>query len=920
MDVTSAPTLTRLPRDFQGIPTIWSRQFGSKARLRLVPAGATIAEIVATTEELPFGFEEFGVVRIGGHVIPREHWHRVRPMADNPRVLVTLELNLQGGGDKGAGAVIASIALMLAAVFLAPQLAGSFSGLFILGTSTAATLAMRALTPPPSLPALQPPGAPLPQPNAAGISGNTLGMAEPIPACIGDGCRVVPPLASPVLVDSVGDDQFAEACFVLAGPHQVTEPWIGKTRLSEFDDVEYEVFNAVPGMASPAAPVLLKRYGVTDAPNMELTRHKTNQTDADSSQKLENQDLPDKSIPKWQTFTSRTGPDEFWLTLEFSEGLTNVNTPGTRQAVPLRIQLRQRGSTDAYIKIPEIHIASNKGVFFRFTIRFKWRVGPIVYPKAPVQGARLAYKEVPGQTDYPPTDGWKADPYFSIGAGHDLYYAGDLDHNVRNISLYSDRVEVFLDPAQFPPAAYEVQVKQGMSYDAGDGGADGGLFTPTSYEYIGDVRDLFTYFQDSDRSYRVIRPTAGIGDRVVVTMSASVKNTHPVQTDKLTVISMRVKNQQFDQFSVIGALLVPDWTGSEWSGYNISGNPAVHFRNVLCGDLALRPVKPTSLNDDEVLVFRQRCIDQGFRVNGFVQGQNRRSVLDLIAGTGFGRFRESEKIGVSLDYDRSAESPVLPLSPLTMSDFSWKKAFPAMPSGYLVAIKDKSLDFVDREFLVMRPGVVDDGIYERITYDLIDNVADATARATFDLRSLTQRMTFYSCTVGPGHLIAPRNAMAAVSHDIVLRQVSWARVAQVLTDGASIYGLVLTNPISTLSEDAFTDIADAFSSYSSAFESARYGVMVERRDGSVSVHEIEVAEDYPTTILFVTPFADPGNDAIGKPIIGEDCNVYAGPLGQEYLRLIVNAVTPNADKTADLTLVDEAPSLWAEDGSVNLAA
>ena len=37
----------------------------------------------------------------------------------------------------------------------------------------------------------------------------------------------------------------------------------------------------------------------------------------------------------------------------------------------------------------------------------------------------------------------------------------------------------------------------------------------------------------------------------------------------------------------------------------------------------------------------------------------------------------------------------------------------------------------------------------------------------------------------------------------------------------------------------------------------------------------------------------------------------AGPLGTEVARMIVFSVEPHADLTATLTLVDEAPRLWA---------
>jgi hypothetical protein len=100
-----------LPSHFDGAPVLWSQHAAAPLQLRIAPAETTIAEIVATTPDLPFGFDEVGTVRIGGHIIPRENWHRVRPFAGDPNAIVTLEIDLGKGGN-----IFAAVAALVVAL------------------------------------------------------------------------------------------------------------------------------------------------------------------------------------------------------------------------------------------------------------------------------------------------------------------------------------------------------------------------------------------------------------------------------------------------------------------------------------------------------------------------------------------------------------------------------------------------------------------------------------------------------------------------------------------------------------------------------------------------------------------------------------------------------------------------------------
>ncbi len=90
--------------------------------------GPTIGELVAATPGLPASFERYGEVQISGHVIPREHWRRLRPRPsldpDHP-TFVTFHLRPRGGGEEGgSGAksiigIVAALALVVATAGIA---------------------------------------------------------------------------------------------------------------------------------------------------------------------------------------------------------------------------------------------------------------------------------------------------------------------------------------------------------------------------------------------------------------------------------------------------------------------------------------------------------------------------------------------------------------------------------------------------------------------------------------------------------------------------------------------------------------------------------------------------------------------------------------------------------------------------------
>lgn len=906
--------MSYLPREFKGVPVVWAaeRPFG-ELLTRIAPAGSTVAEIIAATPRLPPAFATRGIAVIDGIEVPRQYWHLVRPRCDRGPVVVQLGIELLGGGGgKSKLKTAAMVALLVAAVAIGQfQVLGalgtltigsaSVTGASLLGAGLAtAALAIGAISPPPTFDAMGTAPAPGAQQNSAALTGNVLAAGASIPQVIGDGMRVYPPLVAPVLVERVGLDQYAEAVYALTGPHKLWSPRLGSADASQIDDVEVELFEALPD--SPDFS-LINRQAYTQAVGAELVRHRVK---ADNQIQLFDQQVPGNSLPSWSAVASRLSPDEIWITLG-CEGLADWNEAGVAQAAPMRVRFRRRGSL-SWINGPEFHIASATGAAVEFVVKLIFGAPPLTRPPAPVSnGVYLAYKTAPGQTQSPATGGWQADAYFGAVAGGDLYSSTTFDStNVRNIGLYEDRVELYLDPAVFPKDAYEVQLLQGLTYKWSS-------FTPSSYSYSGTIYDFFSYY-NSGGVAALARTRASLRDKMTIGRVDSIWNVPPVNGRDLALMGVRVKNQNLGQFSIMAAAYVPTWDGITWSGRAVTSSPADHFRNALLSELNKRNVPAGLVGDDVLAAWRTLCIARGYKINAVLQDRNLLEVLDVIAPCGYARRRHAGKIDVMVDYLRAAESPIMVFTPRNMSDFSWQKPLGDLPDGFRVRFFDEDNDFKQNTVIVLRPGAVDTGRYQQVNNDGRTDLAGVIERAIFDLRQLTARMTFYSGKTNLKHLSCRRGSLVGLQHDTLVRQAGWARISQAISSGGILAGFILDQSVPTPSEDMWSNVAAMWSNYNSMWSAPRFGMAIERRDGSVSVHEIALDPGGESNVVLLkNAIMDPGRD-----LIDADCMIATGPLARVQKRVLVQNIEPAEDFTAAMTFVDEAPELFNADGSIAL--
>lgn len=926
-------------RATQCIPVVWrERPFSGALHSRVLPLASripTIAEIVAAEHNLPKEFEQIGEVRINGELVPRALWHLVRPRWNPSRdTVVSLHIPLghPGGSGGGSGGGQASknplgTVLMVAVLLAAAAVSGGALGIGaavggFLGISASVgaavagaaiglggALAIAALVPPPTLsPTAQAIGGAAgvsntntTNPAAASLTGNLLAPGAPMPRVQGI-MRIFPPLLCNPLVEVVGDQEFVEAVFGLPGPHSLNEVEIGETAISSISQVTSQLVEGKPG---DAIQTLVTRQSFTNNVNAELIGFTLDPT---TQYQLLDQGNPAADIPQSQPFVSRKAPDELWINMQWPEGLFNASSTAAVVNQPVRVQIRRKGAS-TWINLPELHFSMNAPGAFQKVVRLKWGSIPNPPNTPPANaGPVMAFKHVPGQngsTITPATSGWDADPYFSSGAGNDVLSASTLNTaHVVNTELYADKAIFYLNPATFPQDTYEVQIIRGLPYASAS-------FTPSIYNYSGAagsaVYDLFGYYLASGVA-RTTLDSSQYHARIVLSRVSSVWNQNPIQSTDFATISVRAYGLALQQLSVLAAAYIKDWDGSGWNTFTTSQNPAPHLYDVLTGALGSSPVSPSLVNSDELVTWRQHCIDNGLTINAVVEGKTYSDVINVICSAGMARIRHNELWGVFIDKDRSAEAPVQVFTPVNMAGFSATKQFALEASGIRAIFTNADDNYAqppEQTIVYFDKSSQDANNLQQIQYDGLTHEVDVVKRANFDLNQARDRLTFYSGDAPIESIVCMRGDLVAVQHDILTRKAGYARVAAVLRSGGNITGLQLSGTVPVNTTAGIFSTAHLFQADHVFDLGASTGASIRLKGGNGQTTQALSGSGELDIITFATPFADPGSN-----LLDEDCVVSIGPLGSEYKRLICTAIAPKTDQVATLTFVDEAPQLW----------
>lgn len=551
-----------------------------------VGEGFTLYEIVQVNPHLPPDFLARGSVTINGDIVPREYWRSVKPKAGT---IISMHDYIGGGGGGGGKQVfglIAAIALTvvtggISAGLLAPILGAGFAagtiGAAVLSgvVGLAGALAIQALTPPPTAkPGAEQKGAGL-RLEAASIDGNLLEANAPVPRVVGTR-RMFPPFLTEPIIELIGQDEIVEAVWGLAGPHALEDIRLGDASIDldsdEAKDIEIEVRNGLPG----DIPVTLtERQGRTTEPNIELSIHTV---DPENQDTLSGAD----PLPVFHAITTRIDPDESWIHLNLG-GLARQDATGSLR-IPIRIRMRKRGDT-LWRDLPEIHYQNETQTSVRLQIKIYWgEAYTSSFPPVPSTiGFVSARKLVPAQNVQPLGTIFESDAYFSAGAGNDILVAGaELTTNLRNVVLFAERADIYLDDASWDPGIYDIEIKRGATLLSSS-------FTSSTYTYSGSI---LNFFGRTDVGELPIT-REGLLDSMTLVRLVNVWNEHPIVQAGMSLIALTARNRSVKKLSVIASGYVKDLP---------QGRGPVTAKTVGTDRVAFTHNASGSLTDPEVLI------------------------------------------------------------------------------------------------------------------------------------------------------------------------------------------------------------------------------------------------------------------------------------------------------------------------------
>ena len=497
----------------------------------------------------------------------------------------------------------------------------------------------------------------------------------------------------------------------------------------------------------------------------------------------------------------------------------------------------------------------------------------------------------PGQTVAPINADWVAHSTFGT-TGDAWLAAGNLGSTGVNRCV-CDRytARIILDTAIFPKGRYEIELVRGATFTTS-------TYVSSTYAHSSVVWDLFGV---QGTPGQIVRTRNGLADAVYLLRSVSIWNEHPIPTDEMALIAVRARNRALDAVSCIAGGYVRDWDGTGWNTWAVTDNPAPHLREVFSGMLNANPV-PSDMIDDATLVTWRAA---GWKCNALIEDQSVAEVATIIAGSGYARPYMSDVYGVALDYDRSAEAPIQLFTPRNSSGFRFSKGFARVPDALRVSFRDSTQDYETRQIVVPRPGFTGSPrVLEQVTYEGPVTEAEVTARAIYDQSQARYRSTFYNLDAPVEAIVARRGDLVAVQHDLLSQLSGSGRIIDWTVDGlGQVTSITLDSEVSVVSEPDMLAVTDLLAVPDMLLLGETSGAVIRGPDGPSPVRLLSNATATTATLQIATPF--PAADLYDGALVA------VGQTGNEVLRLIVFSVDPREDFTASLTLVDEAPEIWA---------
>lgn len=844
-----------------------------------LPDGLTLRDYVESAAMPPEVWTQ-GVALTGDQVWFPEEWHLVRP---KPGVPVNIGLVPAKGG---AGSIL-SVGLLGLQLF-----AGSVNPFLGALVGIGGQMLLSALAPIPETPQAE--NRKTKQIGQGGFAGNVLKKWDQIPTVLGKK-RIAPVLLMPVWNDTQGDNIYTTGVIGLAGRHAISEIRINGTEPPA--DAELTIRE---GSTTDAGLSILTTTQWQTAGKI-LPRH-AYQSDLSNDKRYKLQhsgtvaDVVANDLPQETKYRLGNSPDRVILDFQFPRGLARNDGDVTRAGIALRLVLYDEDGTS--VVFPEFHLQAALLVPIRTKLIIEWEPDP---GSGTTPGGSNLWCKAFASTSGMVSNGTVADAYFGSSAAAD---------NVR-VSADKTNITVYLDPDEIPKGNYTLGIKVGAGYRSNRMN-----LVNNKYQFNGAAEttaEHFSYYADGGEHYSA-EDQAIMNTDLELTYITPQWDEEPFDPAGLCTIEFRIKNLQVDSLSVVAERYVRHrWDGSSWVvGPHVSANPAELMYEVLT-DAALnsRPLDTSIIDSAELGAWASWCDTNFKRCNAYVEGGTVEEALEYLVHAGHAALRRSETWSVYIDNDKSAETAVQTYSPRNTRDFQVERSFDNHPHGLKITFDDEDDEFQTAERIVYADG------YSDLNATLIDarqskSITKAVRidqRFRQDLRAMRYRLNVYSFLTDLQYLMSDRGSVVNLNTDVISAIYGFARIIEVHRQDVS----GVTKIVALTLDDALpmrTPEGNDIFALSNLFEPADIfniaiatGIAIQARDGDETLGQTSQT-GHQKFIQFTTPLTDDTE-------IVEGCLVVAGTVGSVSRRCIVLNVEPGPDLTARLTLIDEAPEIFA---------
>lgn len=850
--------------------------------------GSTIEDIVNNV--VPSRIKGAGIAVIAmieGEAIDPALWAQIKPKQGT---IVNIRVLPQGGGGgKNPISALLSIAVLVAAPYLAPIVGGAVGitssiGVQLIGAGIGALgrLAVSALAPPPT------------QSNSGvdrvnnqtesptqfieGAS-NAIDPYGVIPVNLGTN-RIFPKQAARPYTETQDNDQYVRQLFSWGyGPEVILDDLqIGETLLSEFTDYEIEHrLNADLHLG-------------TDLYTQDVFQ--------------EDMSILLNQVDGYTTRTTQLDVDEAVIDITFASGLASYNAEGKRQSKRVELELQYAKTGES----PQ-----------------DWSTGAAVYKDydaqvitIPEAGTRSYGGQIRGGTR---TDIISINKF--SGAIQRLEYVPSSNIRIATVNVTTDRDSgtglvttdiTVIDSRQ--SSLFGTQLEDLNSFiptkaSSTSVNITAGAVLVNELSILGNQKEALrrsvrVVFPENDQyDIRIRRITTDtnsdqIFDKAYLSAIKSVKYQLPVNLTDQNGTAVRIKatdqlNGSLDQFNALCSTVIPDYDPAldAWVD-RVTDNPASIYRYVLQGAANAKALADSKINIDDFEDWHQHCAEQGYSYNRVIDYE---TTVDAVlrdvasAGAATPAIVDGKR---TIAIDRVKSDIVQVITPRNSSNYNGEMIYPELPHAFRVQFRNQEKGYAQDERVVFDDGYDENNatIYEVLEVLSCTNPDLAFKIGRRHIAAARLRPESHTFNMDFEHLVALKGNRIKLEHDAPLVGIGDGRIKTVTNDGNSpalVTGFTLDDTVEIPSS------------------SKTYYVRIRLADGTQIYKELDTSAGPTQSFIFKNPF-----DILDTPAAGDLC--YFTEVGGE-LDLIITRIDSEDELGAKITAINYAPEIFVAEST-----